>query len=102
MTRSPFSTGSSSPETFWWRTRSPVFLLIWWKWISLFASTAGYSFGVTLYPAVEAKSEIHFHQISRKTGERVRHQKVSGDEEPVEKGDLVMGYEYRKGEYVQI
>jgi DNA end-binding protein Ku len=64
------------------------------------------SFGVKLFPAVEAKSEIRFHQISKKTGERVRHQKVSGaasgDEEPVEKGDIVKGYEYRKGEYIQI
>ncbi|KAA6461174.1 Ku protein [Acidobacteria bacterium AB60] len=60
------------------------------------------SFGVKLFPATEAKSEIHFHQISRKTGERVRHQNVSDGEEPVEKGDIVKGYEYSKGEYVQI
>lgn len=60
------------------------------------------SFGIKLFPATEAKSEIRFHQISRKTGERIRHQKVSQDEEPVEKGDLVKGYEYRKGEYVTI
>ncbi len=60
------------------------------------------SFGVKLFPAVEAKSEIHFHQISRKTGERVRHQKVSADEEPVENDDIVKGYEYSKGEYIQI
>ncbi len=61
------------------------------------------SFGVKLFPATEAKSEIHFHEISRKSGERVRHQKVSaGDEAPVEKEDIVKGYEYRKGEYVQI
>jgi DNA end-binding protein Ku len=64
------------------------------------------TFGVKLFPAVEAKSEIRFHQISRKTGERVRHQKVSGgsegDEAPVEKDDIVKGYEYSKGEYIQI
>jgi DNA end-binding protein Ku len=61
------------------------------------------SFGVKLFPAVEAKSEIRFHQISRKTGERVRHQKVSAsDEEPVENDDIVKGYEYSKGEYIQI
>ena len=34
------------------------------------------SFGVKLFVATESKSEIRFHQISRKTGERVRHQKV--------------------------
>jgi DNA end-binding protein Ku len=60
------------------------------------------SFGVKLFPATEAKSEIRFHQLSRKTGERVKHQKVSGDEGPVEKADIVKGYEYRKGEYIQI
>jgi DNA end-binding protein Ku len=61
------------------------------------------SFGVKLFPATEAKSEIHFHEIDRRTGTRVRHQKVSeSDEEPVSKGDIVKGYEYRKGQYVQI
>ena len=53
------------------------------------------SFGVKLFPATEAKSEIHFHQIDRKTGERVRHQKVAErDEAPVGKEDIVKGYEY--------
>jgi DNA end-binding protein Ku len=69
------------------------------------------SFGVKLFVATEAKGEIRFHQISRKTGERVRHQKVlaSAIEEapdeaaaPVEKDEIVKGYEYRKGEYVMI
>jgi DNA end-binding protein Ku len=69
------------------------------------------SFGVKLFVATEAKSDIHFHQISRKTGERVRHQKVlasavenSPDEaaDPVAKDQIVKGYEYRKGEYVTI
>jgi DNA end-binding protein Ku len=64
------------------------------------------SFGVKLYVATEAKGEIHFHQISRKTGERVKYQKVSGSAESpgpvVEKDEIVKGYEYRKGEYVTI
>jgi DNA end-binding protein Ku len=69
------------------------------------------SFGVKLFVATEAKSEIRFHQISRKTGERVRHQKVlaSALEEapgeaadPVDKDEIVKGYEYSKGEYVAI
>ena len=61
------------------------------------------SFGVKLFPATEAKSEIHFHQIDRRTGERVRHKKVSeGEDAPVEKEDIVKGYEYSKGHYVQI
>jgi DNA end-binding protein Ku len=60
------------------------------------------SFGIKLFPATEAKSEIRFHQLSRKSGERIRHQKVSADEEPVDSSDVVKGYEYRKGEYVMI
>ena len=63
------------------------------------------SFSVKLFPAVEAKSEIRFHQLSRKTGERVHHQKVSGEggsDGVIEKDDIVKGYEYRKGEYVTI
>ena len=76
------------------------------------------SFAVKFFVATEAKSQIRFHQISRSTGERVRHQKVlqssiepgddaQGEEEaaaagPVGKDDIVKGYEYSKGQYVQI
>ena len=62
------------------------------------------SFSVNLFPATESKAEIKFHQLSRSTGERIRHQKVTGEGEegPVEKNDIVKGYEYRKGEYVMI
>ncbi len=61
------------------------------------------SFGIDLIPATEAASEIRFHQIDRRTGERIRHQKVSSeDEEPVEKSDIVKGYEYSKGQYIQL
>lgn len=75
------------------------------------------SFSVKLFVATEAKSQISFHQISRSTGERVRHQKVlasaqqAHDQDPgedtpaaavVEKDEIVKGYEYRKGEYVTI
>jgi len=64
-----------------------------------------------LFVATEAKGEIRFHQISRSTGERVRHQKVlasaleqAPDEAaaPVEKDEIVKGYEYTKGQYVII
>jgi DNA end-binding protein Ku len=61
------------------------------------------SFGVKLFTATESKSEIRFHQLSRKTGERIKHQKISsGDEGKVENSDIVKGYEYRKGEYVMV
>ena len=69
------------------------------------------SFGVQLFVATESKNQISFHQISRSTGERIRHQKVlqsavdSGEETPgaaVAKDEIVKGYEYRKGEYILI
>jgi DNA end-binding protein Ku len=60
------------------------------------------SFGIEMFPATESKGEIHFHQLSRKTGERIRHQNVSDDEYPVDKDDIVKGYEYSKGQYVTI
>lgn len=74
------------------------------------------SFGVKFFVATEAKNEIRFHQISRKTGERVKYQKISasaaeqqeqtgGDtraSDRVEKDEIVKGYEFRKGQYVTI
>ena len=66
-------------------------------------------FGVSLYTASESKSQMSFHQISRSTGERIRHQKVlqsaveSDESSPaVGKDDIVKGYEYSKGQYVII
>jgi DNA end-binding protein Ku len=70
------------------------------------------SFGVKLFVATEAKSDIHFHQIDRKSGERVKHQKVLASaverapdesaDEVVEASQIVKGYEYAKGQYVTI
>src|ERR1700722_11476263 len=69
------------------------------------------SFGVQLFVATESKNQISFHQISRSTGERIRHQKVlqsavdSGEETAgaaVGKDEIVKGYEHRKGEYIII
>src|ERR1700722_3624323 len=60
------------------------------------------SFGIQLFPATEAKSEIHFHQLNRKTGERIKHQNVTEGDDPVEKDEIVKGYEYSKGEYVVV
>ena len=69
------------------------------------------SFGVKLFVATEAASDIHFHLIDRRTGERVKHQNVASsaiernpDEaaDPVHKSDIVKGYEYSHGRYVTI
>jgi DNA end-binding protein Ku len=60
------------------------------------------SFGIQLFPAVNYASEISFHQIDRKTGERVHHLKVIDGNDPVDKAEIVKGYEYRPGKYVII
>lgn len=61
------------------------------------------SFGISLIPATESKSEIHFHEIDRQTGKRVRHQKVLPESgEAVEKREIIKGYEYSKGKYIPI
>jgi DNA end-binding protein Ku len=72
------------------------------------------SFGVKLFVATEAKSDIHFHQIDRSSGERVKHQKVlasaierdpdeaAEQSDVVEKSQIVKGYEYSKGQYITI
>jgi Ku protein len=58
---------------------------------------------VLLYPASSQSEKVHFHQINRKTGNRLRQQMV--DErtgKPVDKGDKGRGYELSKGKYVEI
>ena len=58
---------------------------------------------VVLYPASSQSEKIHFHQINRKTGHRLRQQMV--DERTgkvVDKDDKGRGYELTKGKYVTI
>jgi DNA end-binding protein Ku len=58
---------------------------------------------VALYPASSQADKTHFHQINRKTGNRLRQQMV--DEEtgkPVDKDQKGRGYEVSKGKYVEI
>ena len=58
---------------------------------------------IALYPASSQAEKTHFHQINRKTGNRLRQKMV--DEEtglPVEKEDKARGYEIGEGHYVEI
>jgi DNA end-binding protein Ku len=58
---------------------------------------------VELYPATSQAEKTHFHQINRRTGNRLRQQMV--DEETgkvVDKEDKGRGYELSKGRYVEI
>lgn len=59
-------------------------------------------FGVQLYPAVNPKAGITFHEIDRETGERIHHLNVIGQNRPVDNTDIVKGYEYSKGKYLAV
>src|SRR5258705_4232525 len=58
---------------------------------------------VALFPASSEREKISFHQINKKTGNRIKYRKVdaeTGDE--VDSSDIVKGYEVGKGEYIEI
>ena len=56
---------------------------------------------VALYNAISPKGDVHFNMINPATGNRIRMITVdAGTEEPVERKNLVKGYEIAKGEYV--
>jgi DNA end-binding protein Ku len=58
--------------------------------------------GVRLYTAATEKERVHFHQIHEPSGERVRQQLVVPGIGPVDRSDIVKGYEYEKGRYVTV
>jgi len=60
------------------------------------------SFGIQLFPAINSKSGVTFHQLDRATGQRIRHRNVVNDNEQVENTEIVKGYEYSKGKYLVI
>ena len=58
---------------------------------------------IALFPATSEREKISFHQINKKTANRIKYRKVdaeSGDE--VESEDIIKGYEIGKGEYLQL
>jgi DNA end-binding protein Ku len=58
--------------------------------------------GVRLYTATSERDRVHFHQIHEPSGERVRQQLIVPGIGPVERSDIVKGYEYGKGQYVTV
>src|SRR5258707_297894 len=57
---------------------------------------------VRLYTAATEHERIRFHMIHEPTGERVRQQLVVPGTGPVERDEIVKGYEYEKGHYVTV
>jgi len=58
---------------------------------------------VALYPASSQSEKTHFHQINRKTGNRLRQQMVDEKTGRVVEGEnKTRGYELKRGKYVEI
>jgi DNA end-binding protein Ku len=60
------------------------------------------SFAIRLYPASAPARQIAFHQIDKKSGQRVRQQLIVPDKGPIDRADIVKGYEYSKDHYIEI
>jgi hypothetical protein len=58
---------------------------------------------IALFPATSEREKISFHQLNKKTGNRIKYHKVdaeSGDE--VDSADIIKGYEVGKGDYIEL
>jgi len=55
---------------------------------------------VALYTATSAAGDVHFNLINPKTNNRIKMITTDPDTGPVDRSDLVKGYEVSKGEYV--
>ena len=58
------------------------------------------SIPVEIYPATKAGRSIAFHQIHEPSGQRVKYEKVVPGVGPVDRDEILKGYEIEKGEYV--
>ena len=58
------------------------------------------SIPVEIYPATKSGAQIAFHQIHEPSGKRIKYEKVVPGIGPVDKDEIVKGYEVSKGHYV--
>ena len=58
---------------------------------------------VSLFPATSESEKIRFHQLNRKTGNRIRYRKVDDETgEEVDSEDIIKGYEVAKSNYIEV
>jgi DNA end-binding protein Ku len=55
---------------------------------------------VALYTATSSGGDVHFHLINPKTNNRIKMITTDPDTGPIDRSDLVKGYEVSKGEYI--
>src|SRR3982750_1359702 len=58
------------------------------------------SIPVELFPATKSGAAIQFHQVHEPTGKRIKYEKVVPGVGPVDRDEIVKGYEVSKGHYV--
>ena len=58
------------------------------------------SIPVEIYPATKSGATIAFHQIHEPSGKRIKYEKVVPGIGPVDRDEIVKGFEVSKGEYV--
>jgi len=58
------------------------------------------SIPVELYPATKSGAQIQFHQVHEPTGKRIKYEKVVPGIGPVDRDEIVKGYEVSKGHYI--
>ena len=58
---------------------------------------------IAVFPATSEREKISFHQLNKKTGNRIKYRKVdaeTGDE--IASDEIIKGYEVGKGEYLEL
>lgn len=58
------------------------------------------SIPIEIYPATRSGAAISFHQIHEPSGQRIRYEKVAAGVGPVDRDEIIKGYEVSKGNYV--
>ena len=58
------------------------------------------SIPIELFPATKSGAQIQFHQVYEPTGQRIKYEKVVPGIGPVDRDQIVKGYEVSKGPYV--
>jgi len=58
------------------------------------------SIPVELFPATKSGAQIQFHQVHEPSGKRIKYEKVVPGIGPVDRDEIVKGYETSKGHYV--
>lgn len=58
------------------------------------------SIPIEVYPATRSGAAISFHQIHEPSGKRIRYEKVAAGVGPVDRDEIIKGYEVSKGNYV--